>query len=541
MSKSTEFVKDLVGDPRKKKAAIQGPYLKNNEDFRFSIARVILCGLLKNQFYRSKEDLTKEAMELFGDAARQDPEFLLKAAAFSRRGDMKGMVLLAMATLNGLADDEFLADNKEAFVSVLSTFAPNQLLQFVELCKSKKLGRGFGARPQRWVQRVMESWTPDKVEDYTLKYPATMKTLVRLVHPSWPDTRGQLVRYILDNSTNFPNYGRSNPVGAKQKAVEKLKAKNSKPATVARAMLEYEIPWDVVKGFHAGYNTGDVGLATLTQMGLTALLLNIRSLEQGGVFNDANGLKALKLKLGEVKNGRAIPLDFAKPYLYSTNAKVKSALVDAIVDSLDQSLPEIEGSSVAVSVDVSGSMSGEPLVTAGLLAVPFLKAKELWFTTFSDSVHEEGTKGRGYWGDGGRDACPKITGQSRKDQVTGLLGLQTVGGTNSSAPIKKATSTKRKVDLFVLVTDEQQNQGTPVMTAWKKYKKKINPNAELWIINASNYQWHSVDFNDPSVTVYQTMTPAIFRNLEYLGQDLVSAIENFDLNGLRKITRKDFS
>jgi len=540
MSKSTAFVKGLVGDPRKKKVATQGPYLKKNEDFRFSIARVILCGLLKNQFYRSKDDLSNEALDLFKKAATEDPAFLLKAAAFSRRGDMKGMVLLAVATLNGLADENFLTENKEAFVSVLSTFAPNQFLQFVELCKSKKLGRGFGARPQRWVQSVMESWAPERVEDYTLKYPQTIKTLVRLVHPSWPDVRGKLVRYVLDSSPNYPKYGRSNPFGSKQKAVEKLKSKVSRPATVARAMLEYEIPWDVVKGFHAGYNTGDVGLATLTQMGLTALLLNIRSLEQGGVFNDANGLKALKLKLGEVKNGRAIPLDFAKPYLYSSNAKVKSALVDAIVESLDSSLPEIEGSSVAISVDVSGSMGGEPLVTAGLLAVPFLKAKDLWFTTFSDTVHEEGSVGRSFWG-GGRSACPTITNQSRKDQVTKLLGLHTVGGTNSSAPIRKAISDKRKVDLFVLVTDEQQNQGTPVMTAWREYKKKVNPKAELWVINASGYQWHSVDFKDPSVTVYQTMTPAIFRNLEYLGQDLVSAIDNFDLNSVRKVTRKDFS
>jgi hypothetical protein len=540
MSKSAAFVKNIVGNPRKKKIETSGPYLKKNEDFRFAVARIILCGLLNNQFYKSKDALSKEALNVFSKAAVKDPEFLLKAAAFSRRGDMKGMVLLAIATLQGKADDDFLTDNRNAFVSVLSTFAPMQLLQFVEICKSKQLGRGFGSRPQRWVQRVMESWAPEKVEDYTLKYPAALKTLVRLVHPSWTDVRGRLVRYVLDSSTNYPKYGHSHPTGSKQKAVEKLKSKKSQPATVARAMLEYEIPWDVVKGFYSGYNTGDVGLATLTQMGLTALLLNIRSLEQGGVFDNSNGIKALKLKLAEVKNGRSIPLDFAKPYLYSSNLKVKNVLVDAITDSLDNSLPEIEGSSVAVSVDVSGSMSGEPLVTAGLLSVPFLKAQKLWFTTFSDGVHEQGTKGTGYWGRG-KVACPKITGQSRKEQVKGLLNLTTVGGTNSSAPIKKAISNKRKVDLFVLVTDEQQNQGTPVMSAWKEYKKKVNSKAELWIINASSYEWHSVDFNDPSVTVYQTMTPAIFRNLEYLGQDLVSAIENFDLSGVRQVNRRDFS
>lgn len=532
MSNSSEFVKGLVGNPRKK-SVNNGPYLKKNTDLHFSVARVMLCGLMKNQFYRSKDKSQEEALELFKEMAKKDPEFLLKAAAFARSGSMKGMVLLGLATLNGVADEEFLSTNRDVFVSVLSTFAPNQLMQFVELCKSKKLGRGFGARPQRWVQCVMESWSPEKVENYTLKYAPTIKTLVRLVHPSWQDSRGNLIRYVLDNSKNFPNYGRNNPAGLKQKTVEKLKSilksKNSRPSAIAKAMLEYEIPWDVIKGFHSGYNTGDVGLATLTQMNLNALLLNIRSLEQGGVFDNNDGIKALKLKLDEVKNGRSIPLDFAKPYLYSSNTKVKNVLVSAMADSLDNALPELESCKVAVSVDVSGSMSGEPLVTAGLLAYPFLKSKECWFTTFSDSCHEEGTKSSDYWGRG-RTACPQVTGKSRKDQVSRLLNLQTVGGTNCAAPIEKAIADKRSVDLFVLVTDEQQNSGTKVATAWNKYRKTINKNAELWVINASSYDWSAFDTSDPSVTVYQTMTPAIFQNLKYLGDDLVSSIKRYKLN-----------
>jgi hypothetical protein len=68
------------------------------------------------------------------------------------------------------------------------------------------------------------------------------------------------------------------------------------------------------------------------------------------------------------------------------------------------------------------------------------------------------------------------------------------------------------------------------MQEWKKYKRQVNPRAQLWVINATNYQWHSANFDDPSVTVYQTMTPAIFKNLQYAGIDLVGQIKKLDLD-----------
>ena len=87
---------------------------------------------------------------------------------------------------------------------------------------------------------------------------------------------------------------------------------------------------------------------------------------------------------------------------------------------------------------------------------------------------------------------------------------------------------------MVIITDEQQNLGTRLMDAWKQYKKHVNPKAKLWIINSSNYEWHSADFGDRSVTVYQSMTPAIFKNLQFVGQNLTQGIRNFDLTEFSK-------
>jgi len=270
-------------------------------------------------------------------------------------------------------------------------------------------------------------------------------------------------------------------------------------------------------------------------------LLNTRSLEQNGILDDPNGIKAFELKLNEVKHGRSIPIDFAKPYIYSNNATVKNKLVKAIVDTLGKEMPHIEGRNIGVSVDISGSMRGEPLVTAGLLAVPFLKARNLWFTTFDTECHEEGVKsaGRNWWGacPVGSYICPPLRGKEPEQQVHHLLNLHTHGGTHVAVSLESALQKNIKLDLHVLITDEQQNAGTPLMAVWREYKRRINPRAELWVINATNYEWHAADFDDASVTVYQTMTPAIFRNLQFFGQDLIASIDAYDLNKVRKLNQ----
>jgi len=519
--KSTQFVKQILGKVKTEKL---GPYLSKNEEWQDSLVRVMMTGILKNQYYRSVDNMLDEIKPLMIRAAKTEPEFLLKAACFARDANMKGMVKLGIVALQGQADESFLNNyrNRLAIIALLGTFHPGQLIQFVELVKSRVFGRGFGARPQKWVRTVMENWDAERLETYTLKYPKHLNSLVRLVHPRYSDARGNIVKYVLNEKIVG---------GVRQAAVESMKKTNSSSRR-AKLMLEHNIPWDVVKGF-AGMNDPDMCMAMMTQMGLSALLLNMRSLEQHGVFNSQEGLKALELKLDEVKRGRAIAIDFAKPYLYTSSTTVKNKLVKAMVSSLDAPMPYLENARVGVSIDISASMAGEALLTAGLLAVPFLKAENLWFTTFDTQLHEEehsteNDNGVSWgWSNG---SCPRISGLSRTDQVKKLLGLRTGGGTNVAISLQEATRQNRKLDLMVIVTDEQQNSGTPLMTAWKEYKRKVNPHAKLWIVNANNYQWHSANFDGPDVTIYQTMTPAMFKNLRYFNTDLVTEVFNYDLD-----------
>ncbi len=78
-----------------------------------------------------------------------------------------------------------------------------------------------------------------------------------------------MVHYLLKPSKKNKTYGKA--FGEKQKTVELMKVLTDDDK-IAELMLDNDIPWDVVKGFHK--ISGNVGLAMMTQMGLSALLLN---------------------------------------------------------------------------------------------------------------------------------------------------------------------------------------------------------------------------------------------------------------------------
>ncbi len=478
-------------------------YLIKSQDWRFNLARLMLTGVVNNQFHSKAEEMMKEATPLMLNAAILDPTYLLSAACFSRNLNMKGLVKVAIACLNGKASDEFLQSNRGEIVELLSTFPPNHLVQFVELCKSKKFGRGFGSRAQKWVGEVIQNWKPWKLEVNTVKSFNQMNQLIRLAHPNLQGPNADLVKYVLPGGV---------PVGEKQKAVEHLKGLTD-PLEAARLVISEGIPWDVVKGIGIKM-TKELALAEMTQMGLTALLLNLVSLEKNGVFESNSGLEALALKMEEVKDGRSIPIDFIKPYMKVQSQKVKDILLHAIVDTMSFSMPAIESKSIDLSIDISGSMDGAPLHTSGLLAIPFLKSKNLSFSTFDHGLYRDGP------------FCPKLKGLSIAKQVENLLKMTAHGSTDVSLSVNDLIASKRIVDLAVVITDEQQNSGKPIRNVWKRYKD-IAPNAELWIINATGSPWSSCNFEDPSVTVYQSLTPAIFKNLPYVGVNLVEMIQEY--------------
>lgn len=88
-SNPKSFVQQIVSS-NKTEHKILNQYLFNNETSQDAVARILLTGILKNQFYRSADSLAKESVPLFIEQAITNSEFLLKAAGFARQSHMRG-------------------------------------------------------------------------------------------------------------------------------------------------------------------------------------------------------------------------------------------------------------------------------------------------------------------------------------------------------------------------------------------------------------------------------------------------------------------
>lgn len=133
-------------------------------------------------------------------------------------------------------------------------------------------------------------------------------------------------------------------------------------------------------------------------------------------------------------------------------------------------LPELEART-AIFLDISGSMDGEYLQIGSVFALALYKKTQgnSLFWLFDTAVE---------------DAMP-----SRRDSILSQADrIRARGGTDTGAPVRKLLAERRAVDQIVIITDEQQNGGSPFYEALRKYRAKVNPNAKAFVIDIAPYR-----------------------------------------------------
>lgn len=140
-----------------------------------------------------------EAVALIGRMAVSEPKFVLEAIMDAVRVRIDSMLPVALAVLSAKASDSFLGKRNtfNHIVSVLAVYSPAFLCEFVELLRSKELGRGFGARPQKWVKCAIQTWSLEQLEGYGKLFQDDTCTLVRIVHPKFEGKHGEVIKAIL--------------------------------------------------------------------------------------------------------------------------------------------------------------------------------------------------------------------------------------------------------------------------------------------------------------------------------------------------------
>ncbi len=418
------------------------------------LLQTLLTNTLGNTFYQTKEELVAETDKVHTKAL-EDVGFMSKALVYARNeGFMRTQPVYGLARLS--AKQEAGAEFEQSFGGVVKT--PNDLVDFASIINALRGGEGG-----RRIKRVAGNWLLNNINEYwAIKYGSEKKSyalrdLFRTYHPK--GEKNVLVDYLLGkegvNLSSLPQV----------EAFEALKKATTAGDKIA-AIKGGRLPHEVATSF-AGTDK-KVWESIIPNMPLFALLRNLATLERHGVL-EAGRERIVKLFTdGEaVKASKVFPFRFLEATKHVSAAWAQDACRMALELSLNNALP-IEGNT-AVALDISGSM-GSFIQMAAIFAMSTVRRTggNSKFLTFNTNVFE--------------------TPVSRIDSVlTQASRIRADGGTNTAMVPQAMMNARDKFDNVILITDEQQNAGTPFMDKVAEYRRKVSPNCKLFVLNVAPY------------------------------------------------------
>jgi 60 kDa SS-A/Ro ribonucleoprotein len=251
-----------------------------------------------------------------------------------------------------------------------------------------------------------------------------------------------------------------------------------------------------------------------------AMLRHMNALQRAGVLEDRRNLDYMVNRLTDkqaLTKAKILPFRLATAFRQVEHPELRDALREAVELTFDN-LPEL-GEHTAIFLDISGSMSGQYLEIGSVFALALYKKTQgnSLFWLFDTEVV---------------DAKP-----SRKDSIlTQAAQIHTRGGTDTGAPVRKLIRDRKKVDQIIIITDEQQNTGSPFYEQLKLYRSKINPDAKAFIVDIAPYRHAMVPMKDPQTFYIYGWSDTV---LSYIAQSLqgystlterVGALDLDDLN-----------
>ncbi|WP_018604402.1 TROVE domain-containing protein [Uliginosibacterium gangwonense] len=436
---------------------------------RHKLAQLAMTGCLNNTFYADAQAQLTDVLTL---CQGLDDEFIAKTAVYAReKGHMKDMAALLTAVL---------ATRRSAllpgcFARVIDS--GKMLRNFVQILRSGATGRkSLGTRPKKLVQTWLNTATEYQLLSAAVGNQPSLADVVKMVHPKPAEAWRQaffawLIGKPFDQATmpeatrallNFREHGGELP------QVPFLLLSNEKLDAQQWATLAMRMSWQ-------------------------ALRMNLNTLARNGVFEIPAMAAKVAQRLADAKaisKARAYPYQLLSAYKMTGEdipAKVREALQDALEVSL-RNVPQLEGQ-VVVCPDVSGSMSSSVtgyrkgatsavrcIDVAALLAAAILrKHSDARVLPFENHVVRV-------------ELNPRDSVMSNAAKLAAIGG----GGTNCSAPLAQLVHEKAKVDVLIMVSDNQswmdaRNHGaTETMRQWALIKRQ-NPKARMVCIDIQPY------------------------------------------------------
>ena len=480
-----------------------------HRDWKEEYLQMLVTNTVSQVFYASTEIELGRAIEMHRFAADEDPEFMARALVYARNeGFMRLQPLIGLAVLS-LASPRLFELVFDKVVRILP-----DLTEFTVALAS--LGRGQGGRVvKRAAARKLAALTEYEV----LKYAGegrgySLRDLLRVYHPKAADEKSTLLfKYIADKLDWSEVPAEALP---QVRAFEKLKAlganQTAEAITLAR---EYRLPYNVVTGAVAKM-TPELWRALLPELPLFALVRHLAALERCGVITEDECDSRIVDRLTNpeaIRKAKILPFRFAQAWQQVQTGWLKEALEKAVDLSVD-CLPEISGKT-AVLLDASGSMDGQFLTAGAVLALAVYR--------------RAGAKGDFIL----FDTEAKVFDMAGNGSILAAAAKVCAGGgTDTACGIRLMMKNHFRVDNIVIVTDEQQNTGSPFYTELRHYRAILNPNARAFIVDVAPYGTAMVPADDPLTSYCFGWSDNIVSYIAQSSADLgglVCRVENMEL------------
>lgn len=430
-----------------------------------ALALYAATGCLNGTWYASGEAQLAQLLLL---AAQVDPAFVARTAVYAREvGHMKDVPALLLSTLSLRAPALFQA----AFPRVVDN--GRMLRNVVQILRSGRAGRkSLGTMPKRLVQRWLQQASTEQLISAAIGQQPSLADVIRMVHPT-PVDAGRAALYAWIIGRTF----KDDALPPKLRAFEAFKRDPGHPLP--------DLPFQY-------YTALPLTTANWTTIARNAswqsLRMNLNTFARHGVFADEATLQAVAARLRdatEIDRARVLPYQLLAAW--NAASRLPAAIGEALQDAMEiatRQVPVIAGQLV-VAVDVSGSMRSPvsgyrkgATSSVRCVDVAALVAASLLRTSPSGRVLPFDTAVRDL------RLNPRDSVMTQAGQLAAIGG----GGTAVSTPLAQLNKEKARVDLLVLVSDNESwldtasGGATQTMREWSILKARC-PQARLVCID----------------------------------------------------------
>lgn len=443
---------------------------------KHQLAQLAATGCLNDTFYANGQDQLATIIEL---AEQLDAEFVAKTAIYAREeGYMKDMPALLAAILS-MKDSAMLA---QVFGRIINN--GKMLRNFVQIVRSGVVGRkSLGNRPKKLVQNWLLNANEKQLLHAAVGNTPSLADVVKMMHPKpQEDWRAAWFAWLIGRDYD------KEVLPPITKAFETFKQALCEGAAISEMP---EVPFQMLTAL----NLTKEQWATIARNGSWQMVRqNLNTFARHGVFEIQGMTELVAEKLrskANVANANVMPYQLMSAYTMTEGTDVPLQVREALQDAMEfavSNVPVIKGH-VVVCPDVSGSMHSSVtgyrrgatsavrcLDVAALVAAAVLRRNpQATVMPFAEDVRFMRLN-------------PRDSIMTNAEKLAKTPG----GGTNVSAPLAELNRTKAKVDLVILVSDNEswmdnkRYGATATMKQWEALKARC-PNAKLVCIDIQPY------------------------------------------------------